>query len=182
MKNITETIKFPARSIVSSVIPKSLEDEISSLIQLENLPADAERASIARNDLLEKLPEPLKNALAFYGAMSPSDLLDVSIDLGHFLFDLYSASQKKPESPLSQRIYDRKMQDLATVFMAESFEIPEFASQAIYNALENDALWSQVQCNAYTTVGEEKRYFTMNSKGVKFFKQVLDAAVAEFDK
>ncbi len=109
----------------------------------------------------------------------PSDLVPVSMSLGHLFFDLYSSCAPEPAAaPLAVAIFKRNMEKRLTRLMEEEVELTSDEISVVKRALEDPNIWENVKLTAFIELGEEKRYLEVKSAITQYFLSVLDAAIS----
>lgn len=193
-ENITESVRFPAYSLLKSEINaelKSLVFKVRSQRQtVEALKTSgAETAEHEKNlasfaeELSQGTPESFHKEMEFYGIGSLADDIDVKMKLGSLLFDLYIHMSPEPASPLGKLVWKKKLMELAEMLDKPEGVVPEWACEPVTRALSDDSIWSKTQLTAWVEVpGPEgateplKRFFPINPNGAAFFQKVLTAA------
>lgn len=166
VENLTQTLKAQASIFLSVSVTGDL---------LKAVPETEEQ----RAEIIEKLPPVVKEQLAKVGAEIPTDLVDLSLDLGSFIFDVYYSNQQTPEAPLRKALFEREKQDLALKLSQKSFVLPEPVVSELTNVLSDDNLWKKVKISVYTgdPKGSNKNHYNFSHLIINNFGKVLEACL-----
>lgn len=200
MQNITQTVKFPVSSIILSPVTddlrvlmmKAREAKQAYDAMPSETPADVTTPGPlkdlwdayvkARGELDAATSDKLKTELEHFGATALSDDVNVNMQLGTAMFDIYSRLTPEPQAPLAKLIWRKKSMELAEVFDANEFTIPDYAMGAIRRALLDESVWSSLSLSAWVDLvpGDggaiRRQYFSVSPKGVRYFHKILEAA------
>lgn len=180
MRNITQNIKFMACNIIPEKLSPELASDLVDVIAAENNKTDKQTLLDKKENLLKRCSNQIVAQLNSIGAKYPSDRVEVYMNLSDFLFDLYAASAPKPESPLGKKLADKKLHDLSEVLNSDEFNLPDWSLEPIRRSLSTDSIWTKMNVSVYVKVNNEKKYFSINTKGANNFNEVLDAATSAF--
>ena len=183
MQNVTQTVRFP----VSSIIPTKLPDDIQALLiktrQAKRAIEGLSSIVAAEAELNELAGPKIQKDIATFGASSLADDINLSMQLGTVLFDIYTRMTPEPQAPLAKLVWRKKITELAEVFGAEEFELPQHAIEPIKRALSDESVWQNLSLTVWVELplkeGEteaKRHYFTINTQGVVYFTKVLEAA------
>ena len=169
MKNIKQTVKFPAYALVSEKIP---DEVMNVLMNQEKL--DKEEV---KKKAIELLPKKTKEALNKVGAELPNDPVDVTLSLGSFFFDMYMTTAKTPEAPLARHVFQKKSMELASIVDQEEFALPDFAVGYIRSAMMEERDWKRANVSVSVKSGEEFLFIPVRSEAANYFSEIMNAAV-----
>lgn len=147
MKNIEQTTQFPAFSIISEKI-----DGVN-------------------------LSDKAKEGLASVGAESPNDLVNVTMTLGSFLFDIYICHTKAPEAPLNLYLHNKKLAEFATDLSKGELVVPKEVLDVVKDVLSDKNKWESTNFATFTMVNGHKKTIGMKAAGASYFNQILTAAI-----
>jgi len=166
IKNITQSLKAQASLFLSASIPGDL---------LKNPPSTKEERAALRS----KLPNSILDQLGKLGVELPTDLVDVNLELGSFIFDIVYSRQTPPEAPLRKALFEREKQDLAANLNRDSFMLPAPSLQELKTILSDEELWKKVKVSVYTgdPANPNKNYFTFSYLIANNFNKIMEAAV-----
>jgi hypothetical protein len=180
--DFTDTIKFTAASLIpSAALTKETRDALKDYAN-----AKAEDKEAAQAKLSATLGDPAKAALASVGATLPTDVVQVKLDFGAFLFDLYIAGSVQPQAPLAVAAHQRRLQEIAARLEKDSFELKPEELAVIKKVLESDPIWTKLQFSAYVEVKNDKgepdrRVITLTTEGIRFYNKTMTAALKLFE-
>jgi len=185
VKNSTETTGFVASSLMG---PNSVPPEVASkmLEQSRKAYATKEERAAADAELVATFPPRMAKELASLNVKLPSEIVNVCIDFGSFLFDVYSLSANRPQAPLALAAHNSRLQRLAERLEGKTFDLSQDELAVIKKALENDDLWKTLVLHGYyeSTDAEGKvvkNSLAINATGAQYFTKTLDAAVKLFE-
>lgn len=185
ISSFTEAVRFSADSFVPA---STFSSETQALVRKYATATfdSAEAKDTAKAEIIESLSEPAKAALASIGAELPFDAVEVKLDLGSFLFDLYIFGTVQPSAPLAVAAHQRRLQNLATRLESPEITLKPEELQVIKNVLEDDEKWKSLKFNCFMEVkndaGEvERKNLTLTVEGIRFYNKTLNAAVKLFE-
>lgn len=185
MQNITQTVSFPVNTIIASPIDGGLKDLLMMVRHAKRLMDDNACRPDELKDLSDRLdditPPKVKKEMAAFGANSLAEDVNVNLQLGTALFDVYVRMTPEPQAPLAKLIWRKKTTELAEVLDAAEITIPEHALEKIRTGLTDESVWASLSLSAWVEVKAEdgspsRRYFSISPAGTKYFNKILDAA------
>lgn len=190
-QNISSSVFFYVGSLLQSFpeivqkLPDELDDDFKkrdlefrkAMALASNIPiGDSKEAEYDRLET-QLLPH-VREAAANFGARLLTDRVEITLDLGNFLFDLYMLSLPSPaNAPLAQAIYQRKLQELSSRLEGETITILPNELALMKLGIESEALWSNIKTSAHFDLNGETKYFTLNDRGTSMFSPVVNAAI-----
>lgn len=176
IKNVSQTSKVPSSFLIKDINMLSPEIKLA-LIDYARKANSAENTDSLRAETIALIPESMKKELAAIGCELPSDMVDLTMRLGDFLYHIYAIHTKKPESPLAIKRLEKRLLDLAEVFDKTELEVPSDVLEIVTDVLSDDKKWSISQFGATVVVDGEQKYIGLTSHGAKIFVEVIEAAV-----
>lgn len=186
MKNVTQTIKFPALAICSTQSPTELTKAIAELHLARAKKEEVDEAEIkaAEEKVRANTPEQLRAELDAMQVALPGDMIDLTMSVGSLIFDTYMHVVKPPQAPLARHLYQKRCQDLAELLDKDEFELPDYAKGAVKQCLSSEPIWAQLNASVWSEIdskdGKVKRFTPINSKGVNYFNEVVNALTGVF--
>lgn len=139
---------------------------------------DKESAAELREKLKRELsPETLKECQRL-GVELPCDPIEITVELGSFLFDIYINQVTEPEPPLLKTIWKKRNLYLADLFDKTEFKLEDlkFAIDPIKSTLLDSEKWKKVTITGWYKINDNKYAISMNSVGILQFPKILEAA------
>jgi hypothetical protein len=174
-KNVEEIVKVPATFVIDI---KTLTDDLKKKVLASAACKDADEKAKLEGELVAELPTEIKTQLDAVGARLPTDMIDIGMRLGDFLFSLFVYNVKPAQAPLTLKRHERRVMELAELFDADEFVVPESVLKDVEPFMEDPDKWAKTQFSAFIKVGEEKKFLSLTSVGAGIFGKILDAAVA----
>lgn len=178
VKNITETIKVPVSFLVdmkdvSDDAKKALIDYVQML--------DGEEKSKKREELISMMPEKFLEEAKLLGASLPTDVIDLHMKLGDFLFMIFAHNFKPVQAPLAIKRHEKRLGELADILSKDEFDVPEDVKKTVSSVMSDEEKWKESQFSAFIEVGEgdqkEVKYLGLTSMGANFFTKIINAAI-----
>lgn len=179
VQGFTEVAHFTAFSLLD---PNSFESKTRAAVsEYFQEPAEDKKAQI-KQKMESELSEAEVKSLASVGAKSPIDFVDVKLDFGNFLYDLYVLGSPSPTAPLAIAANQRRLMSLAGRLEKKEFVIKDEELAVLKSVLENDNKWESAKFNAYVDVDKTNRIgLVLTPSGLRFYNKVLNAAVLLFE-
>jgi hypothetical protein len=109
------------------------------------------------------------------GVVLPVDRVEVEVNLGTLVFDLYTANAQAPTAPLAIAKHNAKVQSLALNAEKEELDISEEVLEVVKKPLEDEEKWLSTSFSGIVTVNGQKNYLQLNSKAAGFYPKVMAA-------
>lgn len=186
MKNIQESINFPAAGALGLQIPEEALKLNQTYVDLlkEDKKDEAEKVL---EEIKSYYTDEIKQTLAKFNIDSHLELIKVNITVGEVLFSIYISNVTEPTAPLQKAVFGKKTQELADLLMKDEFEMTKELESLVKDVLENDEKWEKTAFNAYVILKEqtedqkeERFYIGLNSNGVGFFGKVLQEIINHY--
>lgn len=174
--NFTETVHFMAQSLLS---PGIVSPEVAQNMRKFAMGtyASKEEKDKAFEELVATFPDVLKKELESLNVRAPGDVVEVKMDFGAFLYDLYVGGSTAPSAPLAQMAHQSRLQKLSERLDAKKLDLKPEELSVIKKTLENDDRWSAVVFHAYTS---KEKQVPLNCTGITYFTKIVEEAVKLF--
>lgn len=183
VKNTTEMVKVPASFLVDGFndLPQETKDRIMKFSKdTANTKTDVENKELYASEvaaIVELLPDDMKRNLDNVGAVLPSDLIELSMRLGDFLYHLY-AFNKKPTSqaPLLVKRHEKRLLELSEILDKDEIEVPSDVLNLAEEVMSDEQKWEKTQFGAMLSVKEQNRYIGLTAFGASIFRKIMNEA------
>lgn len=176
MKNQTQTVYFQA-NLLTPYLPEINNPDFNEKLKLLQETKDAS----LREELKKFLSKESKDALGEINAELPTDQVPVSINLGHFLYELLLLEQPEHIAPLQVALQKKYLNDLAVRLNEKEFLLEPFEMQNLKKVLESDEKWAKLNVVALIEGNKQKsKEIRLVSSGIKYFDKILNACVEMF--
>ena len=177
VKNVSQTVSVHVSFLMKDLNLLAPEVKAKLIDYARRVGDNAPNLEHEKEAARAALPENVLKELDSLGCEMPTDVVELSMALGDFLYHVYAVHTKKPESPLAIKRMERRLQDLAVLFGSESFEVPADVVSVVTSVLEDDKKWAASQFGATVTVKDQQKYIGLTSHGAKMFTKVIEEAV-----
>lgn len=183
--SFTESVRFTADSLLPAGVVSTESRVLMQEYATTKFESDEAKAEF-RSKIQDSLAPVAVKALASVGASLPFDAIQVHLEFGSFLYDLYDLGSVKPLAPLAAAAHQRRLQNLAARLEKGDVTLKPEELAVIKRVLESDELWKAAKFNCYVEAkgesGEtEKRALTLTVQGIQFYNKTLNAVVKLFE-
>lgn len=173
--NIIETIKVPASFLVDGI--NALPDEVKRRLLTLTQTTDEAEKSKELEELIALIPEEMQKNLNFVGAKLPTDIVELSMKLGDFLYHLWTFNTKPAQAPLAIKRHEKRTMELADTLDKLEIEVPEDVKKVVSSILDDEPKWKATQFGAFVVVDGQTKYLGLTAVGAACFTKILNAAV-----
>ena len=182
--NLTETIKVPASFLVDmKAVSDEVKKDLSAFIQL---PETDENKASERTRIVALISPKVSGQLAAIGAQLPTDVIDLSMKLGDFLYSMYQSHVRPAQAPLALKRHEKRLMELAEILSLDEFNVPPSIKEAIEPILMDESKWKETNFQAFVMVVDQEgkpqpNYIGLTAMGAAFFSKILSAVVEVFE-
>ena len=119
----------------------------------------------------------MQKNLTFVGARLPTDVIELSMRLGDFVYHVWTSNTKPTQAPLAIKRHEKRTMELADTLDKNDIEVPEDIKNVLLGVLEDEDKWKVTQFGAFVTVDGQNRYLGLTSVGASCFTKILNAAI-----
>jgi hypothetical protein len=125
-------------------------------------------------------PQQFFDELKTLGVPTPFDKVEVSLNLGGFLYDIYISGVTIPAAPLAKKFFEKELLDLATALQEKTISLNDKFLQGIKEVMLDDEKWGKVKVHVNIKVGDSKIVVPTNASSADLFPGILSAATRMF--
>lgn len=175
-----QSVRFPAIAIMGIQDADRLNSLAQLLTEYESAGDDEKRQEILKKAEQFTTSEEIDSLVKTLGVQSYLDFLNVYLDLGSFLFDVYVSNTKEPEAPIAKFAFHKKMQDLSKTLKEQDLsadQLDEEFRKTVVQALSDDEKWKALQVFAYVEKDQKSVHFPINTQAIYLFDKVINRAL-----
>jgi len=136
-----------------------------------------EKQNIVRSYFTDKFLE----AVDSLGVRTHVDNVEVLLNPGSLVFDLYVNTYRPPQAPLALALHQSKVQKMAADMEKSEIPITDDILNVIRKPLEDEKLWLSMNLTGRIKVDGQTKYLTLNSAAAAFYPKTMNAVLQLFD-
>ena len=170
IKNVVGTAKFQMFNIASQALPEESFKVIQSYAKGE----------VDLTLVMNSLPEWFRNEMDRLGTKDPLAFIDLKIDLGALIYELYLQNSTLPEAPLARALKEKKNAEYAEELSKEEFELPVEVRKKVLEVITTDDKWNSFIITCYSEVEGENVYLALKTAAFTMFSGINEALLEAF--